>query len=209
MKILVALVFLLSTLWTMGQGKNIEGFEVGFDGSVGTSNLGGSFGIGPKFGFLMNENLILGPTLRFQRSWATPLYTNSGYSYNNFGGGFFLHARYKNTIYGGFEAEFLRNKNVYIDTSATFKKIVPTLFVCGGFSREFGGFVRLNVGIYYDLINSLNSPFRNSYILTVKDPQTGAIVKRLPMIYRISFFFPIGKKQKAPPQEIEESYDED
>jgi hypothetical protein len=175
--------------------QRIEGFEIGFDGSFGTSNLGGSFGIGPKFGFVMNENLILGPTLRYQRSWATPLYSNAGYSYNNFGVGFFLHGRYKNTLFGGFEAEVLQNRNVFIDTSAVFKKYVPTLFVCGGFSREFKETIRLNVGIYYDIINSLNSPFRNQYVLTVKDPQTGQIVRRLPMIYRISFFFPLGKNR--------------
>jgi hypothetical protein len=204
MKIFFLSIALIVSTFSIAQENAIEGFEIGFDGSFGTSNLGGSFGIGPKFGFVMNENLVLGPTLRYQRSWATPLYSTVGYSFNNFGGGFFLHGRYKNTVFGGFEAEVLQNRNVFVDTSAVFKKYVPTLFVCGGFSREFGEAVRLNVGIYYDLINSLNSPFRNQYVLTVKDPQTGQIVRRLPMIYRISFFFPIGRKKKEVSEEEEE-----
>lgn len=205
MKQILLLGCLVYGLSLHAQERTVEGYEIGFDGSFGTSNLGGSFGIGPKFGFVMNENLVLGPTLRYQRSWATPLYSTVGYSFNNFGGGFFLHGRYKNTVFGGFEVEILQNRNVFIDTSAVFKKYVPTLFVCGGFSREFNEMVRLNVGIYYDLINSLNSPFRNQYVLTVKDPQTGQIVRRLPMIYRISFFFPIGRKKKETKEMEEES----
>ena len=38
--------------------QSIEGTEIGFDGFLSASTNGGSFGIGPKFGFRMNENFI-------------------------------------------------------------------------------------------------------------------------------------------------------
>jgi hypothetical protein len=97
------------------------------------------------------------------------------------------------------EAEVMQNKNIFVNPDAVFKKYVPTVFICGGFSKEFNQLVRVNVGLYYDLINSLNSPYRNAYIISIKDPNTGAIVRRLPMIYRISFFFPLTQKEKERP----------
>lgn len=191
-------------------GQLIEGTELGFDGFFSASSQGGAFGIGPKFGFLMNENLILGPSFRFQRTWSNNLYTGVNYSYNNYGGGFFLHGRYKNTLFGGFEFEVMKNKNVFVDTSAVFTNVVPTLFVCAGFSREFKGIVRLNVGLYYDVINSKNSPFRKGYILPIKNAQSGAIQGYVPLIYRISFFFPLTKTDKSKKEEeiIEEEPEE-
>lgn len=179
----------------------IEGTEIGFDGFFSASTQGGALGIGPKFGFLMNENLIIGPSFRFQRTWSNNLYTGVNYSYNNYGGGFFLHGRYKNTLFGGFEFEVMKNKNVFVDTSAVFTNVVPTLFVCAGFSREFKGIVRLNVGLYYDVINSKNSPFRKGYILPIKNAQSGAIQGYVPLIYRISFFFPLTKTDKSKKEE--------
>jgi hypothetical protein len=188
--------------------KNVEGYEIGLDASFNASSIGGVLELGPKFGFRMNENVILGPTIRYQRAWSQPYYSNTSFSYNNFGGGFFLHGRYKNVVYGGVEAVILRNRNVYIDTSAVFQKFVPTVFICAGFSKEFNGIVRLNAGLYYDVVNSLNSPFRNAYKMTIKDPTTGQIVKRIPLIYRISFFFPIGsKKDKTPIDPEEETFE--
>lgn len=199
-------LFLSIGLFSSAQ-STIEGYEVGFDGFFGASNFGGSFGLGPKFGFVMNENLVVGPSFRFQRAWSAPAYSQQAFSYNNYGGGFFVHGRYNNVIYGGIEAEVLYNKNAFYDTSAVFKKAVPTVFLCAGFSREFKEIVRLNVGMYYDVINSVNSPYRNSYFITVKDAQTGQIVKRIPLMYRISFFFPIGKKKKKEVEE-EDSYED-
>lgn len=205
--------FFLCLVLSVSFGSNaqlIEGTELGFDGFFSASTQGGAFGIGPKFGFLMNENLILGPSFRFQRTWSNNLYTGVNYSYNNYGGGFFLHGRYKNTLFGGFEFEVMKNKNVYVDTSAVFTNVVPTLFVCAGFSREFKGIVRLNVGLYYDVINSKNSPFRKGYILPIKNAQSGAIQGYVPLIYRISFFFPLTKTDKSKKEEevIEEEPEE-
>lgn len=186
----------------------IEGTELGFDGFFSASTQGGSYGIGPKFGFVMNENVVLGPSFRFQRSWSNNLNTGINYSYNNYGGGFFLHGRYKNTIFGGFEMEVMNNTNTFVDTSAVFTKIVPTLFLCAGFSREFKEIVRLNVGLYYDIIDSVNSPFRKGYILPIKNAQSGAIQGYVPLLYRISFFFPLTKKDKDKNKDEEETPEE-
>ncbi len=186
-------LFLLSfVLSTAIYAQKVEGTEIGVDGFVSASNLGGSYAFGPKFGVIMNENICLGPSFRVQRSWSN----NYGqkFSYTILGGGLFFHARYKNTLFGGGEFELLKSPLNYTTLNAA-RKMVPTLFLCGGFSREFSGFVRINAGIYYDVINSPNSPFRNSYMMTIKDQQTGKIIKYLPVVYRISFFFPLGGKQ--------------
>jgi hypothetical protein len=88
------------------------------------------------------------------------------------------------------------------------KNWIPSLFICGGFSKEFNQIVRLNVGVYYDVINHVNSPFRQAYFVKVTN-QVGQVVKYIPMIYRISFYFPIGRKDKdsksKTTEELEES----
>lgn len=204
-RILIVFILFCSFQHRSNAQKNVEGYEIGIDASFNASSIGGVLELGPKFGFRMSENLILGPTLRYQRAWSQPYYATNSFSYNNLGLGFFLHGRYRNVVFGGLEAEVLRNKNVFIDTSAIFKKFVPTIFICAGFSKEFNGIVRLNAGLYYDVINSLNSPFRSAYKMSIKDPVSGQIVQRIPIIYRISFFFPLTRKEKESP---EEEYDE-
>jgi hypothetical protein len=183
----------------------IEGSEIGIDGSLSASTMGGAAGCGLKFGLKTTENFIFGPSIRFNRGWSTVTLTSQKFSFTNWGAGFFAHGRYGNVVFGGVEAEVIQNKNIFVDTSALFKKVVPTLFICGGFSKEFNRFVRLNFGLYYDLINSLNSPYRNAYMITIKDPQTGQIVRRLPLIYRITFFFPLPHKKKEAPSDDETS----
>lgn len=104
--------------------------------------------------------------------------------------------------------EVMNNTNTFVDTSAVFTKIVPTLFLCAGFSREFKEIVRLNVGLYYDIIDSVNSPFRKGYILPIKNAQSGAIQGYVPLLYRISFFFPLTKKDKDKNKDEEETPEE-
>ncbi len=191
MKFITFISCFFALQFTTAKAQMLEGTEIGVDGFLSASTLGGAFGMGTKFGFKTSENFIFGPSLRFNRGWATPSFNTIGFSYTNFGAGFFAHGRYGNVLFGGLEAEIMGNKNIYVDPNAFFKKYVPTVFVCGGFSKEFNQLVRVNVGLYYDLINSLNSPYRNAYLVAIKDPNTGAIVRRLPMIYRISFFFPL------------------
>ena len=199
---LIILATLLSVYSVRAQDKYFEGFEIGFDGSLNASNFGGVFEIGPKFGFVRHENLVFGPTIRYQRVWSQNVNSTQSFSFNNVGGGFFIHGRYNNVIFGGIEAELLRNRNFIIVESAVFKKFIPTVFICAGFSREFKEMIRINAGIYYDVINSLNSPFRDKYMVKIKDATTGAVVNYVPIIYRISFFFPIGRG-KAKEQETE------
>ncbi len=203
--IFIYLIFVSS----LSFAQKIEGTEIGFDGFFGASTFGGSFGIGPKFGFVMNENVILGPSFRYQRTWANN-FADQKASFNNYGGGFFLHGRYKNVLFGGVEFEVLKTANTFIDTSAVFKKIVPTLFVCAGFSKEFNGIVRINVGAYYEVINSKNSPFRQAYFIPIKNAQSGAVQGYIPLIYRISFFFPLthSKKRDKPEKFKEEPVEE-
>ena len=183
------ILFCLISLSSNCFSQKVEGTELGIDGFFGASNLGGSFGIGPKFGFRFNENFIAGPSFRFQRSWSNGIGTKFGY--NIFGGGLFAHARYKNILFGGVEFEMLKSPISYTSLASQ-KSWIPTLFICGGFSKEFNESIRLNVGMYYDVINNINSPFRQAYFLTSKN-SAGQVVKYIPLIYRISFFFRLGK----------------
>jgi len=187
MKKLLFLFFI--GLVSNSNAQGIEGSEIGVDASVSASTIGGTFGIGLKYGLNLGENFIVGPSARFQRSWSNNVGTKFGY--NIYGGGVFAHARYQNVVFGGLEFEMLKSPINYVIANPT-KNWVPTLFLCGGFSREYNEAVRINVGIYYDIINHVNSPFRQGYFMKIKDSQTGQVVRILPIIYRISFFFPLG-----------------
>lgn len=156
--------------------------EIGFDGYFGASNFGGTFGVGAKYGFKFNENIIFGPSLRVQRSWSNNFGQKFGYTI--YGGGIWAHARYGNYLFAGAEFEMLNSPLNYIFVGSQ-KKWVPSLFVGGGFSREFNQSIRINAGIFYDLIDNVNSPFRFSYFMRKAN---GALI---PVIYRVGFFFPI------------------
>jgi hypothetical protein len=205
MKRLFFFAFLQIALIFNLRAQFLQGTEIGIDGSLNASNLGGAAGCGIKFGLKTSENFIFGPSIRFNRAWSTPTYSTQKFSFTNWGAGLFAHGRYGNVVFGGVEAEVIQNKNIFVDTLAVFKRAIPTIFICGGFSKEFNGFVRLNFGLYYDLINALNSPYRNAYMITIKDPQTGQIVRRLPILYRITFFFPLPHKKKEAPSDDETS----
>jgi hypothetical protein len=180
--------------------QQLSGAELGFDCFFSASNIGGAAGIGPKLGFKLNENLVIGPSFRYQRTWTTDFQGN--YSYTIWGGGAFVHARYKNVLFGGLEFELLKTPYNYTTTGGL-TTWVSTLFLCGGYSKEFNKHFRLTIGLYYDVINSVNSPFRNAYILKTKDATTGAVVKILPLIYRISFVFPIWTAKEKNSEEEE------
>lgn len=176
----------------------IQGTELGIEGYASTSTLGGNLSLGLKYGFKLNENIIVGPSFRLMKSWSKSNGTN--YSYSIYGGGAFLHARYGNMIFGGVEFEMINTPLNYGYYNGI-KHFVPTLFIGGGFSREFKEIVRVNAGVFYDVINNMNSPFRTSYMMTKTNSTTGEISGYIPVIYRISFFFRITDKEK---EEIEE-----
>ncbi len=190
MKQFLSGIFLLLALAAYSQDEEEETVdeapvsttEIGVDGYFGASNFGGSFGIGAKFGYKLNENVILGPSVRVQRSW----YNNYGqkFGYTIYGGGAWVHVRFAKYLFAGTELEFLNTPNdfIYVTNQKTW---VPTLFAGGGFSREFNQSIRINAGIFYDVIDSPRSPFRFSYVMR---KQNGALI---PLIYRIGFFFPL------------------
>ena len=107
-----------------------------------------------------------------------------------FGGGVFGHYRFQNVLFAGAEFEMLKSPYTKLGLLSSFQTWAPTLFVGGGFSREFNESFRINAGIMYDVINADNSPFRGSYNFTVKNEQ-GQVIRILPIIVRLAFFIPI------------------
>lgn len=187
MFLLVAILSLSTVLFAQDEDEQYETTsastsEIGFDGHFGASNFGGTFGIGAKYGIKLNENFILGPSLRLQRSWSN--YIGNKFGYTIYGGGIWAHARYGNYLFAGAEFEMLNSPLNYIFVGSQ-KRWVPSLFLGGGFSREFNQSIRINAGIFYDIIDNPNSPFRFSYFMRKAN---GALI---PVIYRIGFFFPI------------------
>ena len=161
---------------------------------VGASNLGGTFSLGLKYAAIINENFAVGPSFRLTQDFGI---NNLGVSTsaNIWGGGIWAHARYKNALFGGVEFELIKIPIIQIGWSSANGNGHP-LFIGGGFSKEYNQKIRINLGIFYDVINAENSPFRSSYTIRIKDSQTGQVQKILPIIYRINFFFPIGNKSK-------------
>ncbi len=192
MKWLASVLFFLLVFFSFAQEEDSEieetitevpsTMELGFDGYLGASNFGGSGGIGAKFGYKVNENFIMGPSFRVQRTWSNNIGQKFGYTI--YGGGLWAHARFGNYLFAGAEFEMLKSPLNYIFISNQ-RTWVPTLFFGGGFSREFNKSVRVNAGVFYDIINNQNSPFRLSYFMKKAN---GTLI---PVIYRIGFFFPI------------------
>ena len=184
-------VFLIFTIQDITAQIDVTSQELGIEGYFGASNQGGSFGIGPKFGFILNENIAVGPSFRIQRNWSNNF--GNSYSQTVYGGGAFAHIRYKSkgksTVYGAVEFEYLRSPFVDINfQNATAKKWAPTLFLGGGFLVRVNNVIGINAGILYDVINADNSPFRSSYFFKQKN-QAGVITKIYPLIYRLTFLF--------------------
>lgn len=187
--LLYFLLFLPSIFF--GQ-TSFDGSEIGLELQIGASSLGGSIGGDLKYAAILNENWAVGPSFRMQRNWSNNLGQKFGYTI--YGGGLYGHYRIKNTLFLGMEYEMLHCPVNYTIAFPS-KAWVSTLFIGGGFSRDFNHKIRVNGGVFYDLINAQNSPFRSSYTVRLKD-QNGMIVKTLPIIYRISFFFPFGTPKK-------------
>ena len=168
----------------VGFGQQFEGTEVGIDGYFGASTLGGSFSIGAKYGMEPSEKFIFGPSVRFQRNWSNNTFTGISGAYNVYGFGAFGHARFANVLFAGAEFELMRSpfNNTVIGGGPTW---TPALFLAGGYSQEFNERFRINAGVMYDVINSLNSPFRQGYFM--RNSQQVII----PLMYRITFFFPL------------------
>jgi hypothetical protein len=166
-----------------------NGSELGVELYAGASTLGGSVGGDLKYAAILNENWAVGPSFRLQRTWSNNLGQKMGFSI--YGGGVYAHYRIKNTLFVGGEYELLKSPYNFIFFNYSSKQWASTLFLGGGFSRDFNHKIRVNGGIFYDIINAENSPFRSSYSVRIKN-EMGVIVRTLPIIYRITFFFPLG-----------------
>jgi len=160
----------------------VSGREVGVDLNLSASTIGGSGGLGLKFGFVRNEQFVFGPSIRYQHSWSNFNGIKTGFSV--YGAGGFFHVRLYEYLFAGAEIELLSSpiQNGYISANRTW---VPVALVGGGFSHAFGPNFRLNAGIMYDVVNSNNSPLRQGYFMRNKQ---GIL---LPVLYRIAFFFPL------------------
>ncbi len=170
-----------------------NGSELGIELYAGASSLGGSVGGDLKYAAILNENWAVGPSFRLQRTWSNNLGQKMGFSV--YGGGVYAHYRIKNTLFVGAEYELLKSPFNFIFFNYSTKQWASTLFLGVGFSRDFNHKIRVNGGIFYDVINAENSPFRSSYSVRIKN-EMGQVVRILPMIYRITFFFPLGGKEK-------------
>ena len=181
-KLLLIISLFISSL---GISQKVEGTEVGVDGFFGASTMGGSFGIGVRYGWKFNEYFIAGPLVRYQRYWTNNTFTGQKFSYNAYGAGVFGHARFGNVLFLGAEIEFMRSPLTTFGAVSSNGVLAPAAFLGGGFSREFNESIRINAGIFYDVINHANSPFRNGYFMK------RANGSYIPAIYRIAFFFPL------------------
>lgn len=181
------ILFILCTVvFSSVNAQTIAGSEFGFDVIFHASTFGGTAGLGAKYGFRLSDerdHVIVGPSVRYQRSWANTLATGQKSGYNVYGGGAFIHGRFFNALFAGAEFEMLRSPYTSYGTLTFNPTWAPSLLVGGGFSMEFKEKVRLNAGMMYDIINHVNSPLRAQYFM--KNSQ-GMI---LPVIYRIALFF--------------------
>ena len=181
---------LLSSSLSFSQNFEMDGSEIGFDVAFNASTNGGNAGLGLKYGLNFGEDFIAGPSVRYERTWIKNNVTGTNGGYNVFGGGVFGHYRFQNVLFLGAEFEMLKSPYTKLGLLTSLPTWAPTLFLGGGFSREFNESFRINAGIMYDVINADNSPFKRSYNVTVKNEQ-GQVIKILPVIFRLAFFIPI------------------
>jgi hypothetical protein len=192
MKTLVLLSFVVGIyFFGYSQQKGYYKSEIGAELYAGFSNLGGAVGGEIKYAYLVDKNLAVGPSFRLQRSWTNNLGINN--SFNIYGGGAFAHYRLQEKLFLGAEIQLLRSPFNFISFQPISKPWALVALVGGGAHLKLHERVRLSAGIFYDIVNADNSPFRSSYNFKIKD-QMGQTVRYLPIIYRVTFFFPLGEK---------------
>lgn len=194
------ILLIFSFLFSISFNSNAQNYDQQFGleitGAQG-SNLGGIIGGVLKYAFvddLGNDNyLAFGPSLRYQYFWSNNTFTGVQGSGSMFGFGGFLQFRFFEWFYLGSEVELIQNP---FSPNANW---TPVGFLGGGIHHDFD-FVQLNAGLMYDVIDGLrdplstvSSPLRNNYFIRKQNPvnqqQSGGY---LPIIARITFFFPIG-----------------
>ncbi len=192
--ILFCLVFIYASLFSQKDYElGIEFDDIGFSQNVGR------IGLAIKFSILEDESMAFGPSIRFNRRWFQNHEAQTGGGVSYFGGGGFFHYRTLDWFFLGAELEYLKNplafNTVLKDNN---RKWGLTGLIGGGISRETPLCI-LNLGVFYDVVDALRnplidnpSPLSESFTLRTTDPQGGP-GKLLPIIYRVTFFFPLGK----------------
>lgn len=195
------IVFTFTFLVAISFNSNAQNYdhEIGIEitGAQG-SNLGGIVGGVLKYALvddLGNDNfLAFGPTLRYQYYWSNNTFTGVQGNGSMFGFGGFLHYRLFEWFYLGTEIEIIQNP------FNQFSNWTPVGFLGGGIHHDFD-FVQLNAGLMFDVIDGLrnphstiSSPLANNYFIRTQNPtnqeQSGGY---LPILARVTFFFPIGR----------------
>lgn len=200
MKTLTTLV--LTYLFTIQIQAQVEIPEIGVE--IGATNFGtngGSIGGALRAGFSEDheESLAYGIMIRYHHFWNNNNFTGVSGSGSLYGGGGYLHYRFFEWLFVGAELEYVRSP-FFIPASqgVTPRRWAAAGFLCAGAHKDFG-WVKLNLGLQYDVIDAIRddlkpSPFRNQYFVRLTNPtQPTAGGKYLPIIYRLTFFFPIGR----------------
>jgi hypothetical protein len=199
-KLWILLLLVSPFLWSQEEEDEVlvdlekMGKEIGLDGYFSVGTTGGNFTLGLKLALLPSgdSTFAFGPSFRMMRAYSS-LYGNSA-SFDIFGAGAFLHVRLFEYLFIGGELEFLNSPYFEINTGKDGKQWIATLFLGGGYSQSFlENRFRVNLGIYYDLVNNLNSPYRPAYQPKKVGPngQNGALI---PILYRVSLFIPLGRR---------------
>ena len=194
-KITLSIIAITISLFSFGQG--VDGTELGIDASFYATTgqvSSGTFGIGAKYGLKFGENIILGPSFRYQRAWTNNKIQGTKGGFNIFGGGAFIHGRFNNVLFAGIEAEILRSPYTNNGFLTTNPKWVGTCLIGAGFSREFENELRLNAGVYYDILDIPNpsnpdNPNPNSPLQPYLSKNSQGTV--IPILYRIALFIPL------------------
>lgn len=160
------------------------------------STHGGTVGGALKYAYVLDNAIAFGPSFRYQYNWSKDTYLGTEGHSSTVGGGGFLHYRFLDWFFLGTEIELLKNPFRYQFPE---KKWKLTAFVGGGVSRDFGPVV-LNVGILYDIVDATRDPYTTNpsplsggYFLKITNPKKPGYGKYIPLIYRITFFFPLNR----------------
>jgi hypothetical protein len=186
----------LSCQFSFGQ---MYGKEIGVEitGARG-SNLGGVIGGVLKFSFVSEtagENYIaFGPSVRYQYFWSNNSFTGIQANGSMLGFGGYFQYRFFDWFYVGTEVEIIQNP------FNQFSNWTPVGFIGGGIHKDFG-FVHLNAGLMYDVVDALrdplsqvSSPLANNYFIRKQSPTNAQqSAGYIPIIARITFFFPLGR----------------
>lgn len=182
------LIFIIAHLSLFGFSQKGT-LEAGLDLNFWQSSNGGNINVSPRVNYEVADSLVVGASFRYINYWSY-LYGTGGHL-NIFGIGIYSHYRFLKWLYAGADFELYFTPFNYNSTGANPKSraTAPAVLLNAGISHKFGKIFRLNAGIYFDAINSLNSPLRTSYMTKTNK---GVYI---PLFYRVTFLFDIPYKK--------------